>query len=277
MKRIMIFGDSHVAGAELADPKYFPDFPGYLPYDRMETGDPEYHQWFLKSMDRRYHLGLDTTIWRDEKELAFPAKIQSVLGVPTLNYGESGSSQHRINLNVMHRVQQSLNEGLAPQEIYVAVLLTSSNRVLHFSEGYKRDLILGSHQTKRKFDNDDIRELDALYVKHWSEEFIQDLHATHVLSCVSFLKTKGVKFDLLDGRNVRHTAHYLTTSECPAYVSQAWKTTLQLCGYQGFQDIPSMHELAIEEKVQEAVVSGFHFSKDVHDRFALRVAKLAIS
>lgn len=277
MKRIMIFGDSHVAGAELADPKYFDDFPGYLSYDRMEQGDPEYHQWFLKSMDRRFHLGQDTTIWQDEKDLAFPNKIQEVLGVPTFNYGESGSSQHRINLNVMHRVQQSLNDGISPEDIYVAVLLTSSNRVLHFAEGYKRDLILGSHKTKRKFDNDDIRELDTLYVNHWSDEFINDLQATHVLSCVSFLKTKGVKFDLLDGRNVRHTAYYLTKPECPSYVSQAWKTTLRLCGYAGFQDITSMHDLAIAEKVQDAMVSGFHFSKTVHDLFALQVAKLAIS
>lgn len=259
MKEILVFGDSHVAGLELADARLYADHPGMRPWN---STDESKFPWYQRSMARR-QKGDAKAIEHMEHSMAFPATMQRLTGVQVSNYGKSGSSQQRIHLAMVYGVMALFHKGMLAQNISVVLGLTSPQRLIHCQGNQKADIVMGA--TNMGSDKDGQRFNDVV-VENWSDSFIHDLHTSHLLSSISFLKNNHIDFEIIDGRALQSIDDHLNDPRCSDFTKNGWKMIESMIGPR--IEIPSLMKLANTHKIKEAIAPGNHYGKEVHDLMA---------
>ena len=258
--KIIACGDSFTSGDEVLDDVLYPNFPGY----RSDT-----HQnaqacmkWHLSTKKKR-HANYDNIVAR-EQELAFPSVLGKILGYDMVNLGVSGCSQQVITNDVIRNVMEA-------EDCVVTMNITGPNRIMFPYDNQWNSVILG--HANPDIHNSAFTSVDRIFTLNTTDLMLHEMHAIYILNAINFLRSRSIKFVLIDSVFMTGIHNFLISNEVSYFVIKCWQEIEEQSG-----GIISMTDVIRDKHIQDAYCPGGHFSKEVHSIFgavlADRLAKL---
>lgn len=268
MKRIIVFGDSNVAGDEMMD-WMIPNHPGYLTLDGYKSDEQKAAtKWYMDNSDNRSKLIFKPEIRERMKELSFTTQLEIEMGIPVENHGIGGSSMGRIKLELFRKVSEALTSGQDPKNLMVIFSNTGFNRFLHNIWGHDANILMGMGHEARG----GMAILEGVLIRNWSDAFMLELHFNDILSCLDFLKAQGVASQFIDSSFLQNQIGII--DQHPDNYALLWnmRSVMKHCDALNYLEIPALIKSVRHHKVPKPMHPGRHFTNESHVVFAKDLA-----
>lgn len=272
-------GDSFVAGDELAD-DIIPEYPGLTKfYDDDNQRRKEYYkhiQWVNNTYNENHYLynhrkDNADLIFNLKYKKAFPAKVQELTNLPTINHALSGSSMDRISrtsiIDLYKLRKSNINDKIVA---FIGTTAIERSSIANFETGRKDFLnfdidyicISKTYNVYNDIDIENIRKYKILNEKNYHDiiNFYENIAKLQY-----FCEKNNIQLHFISAYNgidqLVPEIEYVDRELLLGYKSLTnFKYTLNMKDY-------------INYDAEEICPSG-HFGEPIHDRIAIDLVKI---
>lgn len=257
-KVIYANGDSYTAGDELASATFTPHFSTlYSRSDKMKQSDKEN---FYKFDKLRPNLKVDNKAYTAaNKEMCYVKTLGSALGLPVINESLGGRSNQTVATTTIQHFNSDILMMHRPEDVLAVIGLTSFERIKlpnPTNDKFNHSLsMLLSFPTPTYS-----KEVSHFFTSHATDEYLFFDNYLDIMGLVAFFEKMNISYIFADSG--MYTKRMSSVSE----VAPASKNLMPKP-----DAVMSDEILDHYEKVYHSMG---HFSKVIHDRFAITLEKI---